>query len=152
MILDKLMLTKAGGECDFSALRRSMKKLEDGDYAVFICNKSKNKTMPQLKYLFGIVLKEISNNTGYEVNDLYRMFEKMFAPKKVLEFNNEEFITQDAKNLNAKDMGAFIEKIIHFASEELGIEIVSREDVKSPEAQGNYVDVENDYWTSVYKK
>ena len=34
--------------------------LKDGDYTILIMDDTKNKSLPQLKYLFGVVLKTIS--------------------------------------------------------------------------------------------
>ena len=35
-------------------------KFERGDYTILIMDDTKNKSLPQLKYLFGVVLKTIS--------------------------------------------------------------------------------------------
>lgn len=35
--------------------------LKDGDYTVLILDDAKNKSLPQLKYLFGVVLKSVSD-------------------------------------------------------------------------------------------
>lgn len=56
--------------------------LKDGDYTILIMDDTKNKSLPQLKYLFGVVLKTISEQlpTHPPVDALYRYFEEIYAP------------------------------------------------------------------------
>lgn len=42
-------------------LQLAIENLKDGDYTVLIMDDTKNKALPQLKYLFGVVLKTISD-------------------------------------------------------------------------------------------
>ena len=54
--------------------------LKDGDYTILIMDDTKNKSLPQLKYLFGVVLKTISEQlpTHPPVDALYRYFEEIY--------------------------------------------------------------------------
>lgn len=124
-------------------------KLEDlleGDYTVYICDAKKNRSLSQLKYLFGVVLKTISHDTGIEVNDLYRIFEHKFAPKKVITFDGKEQIIQDLKKVSSKEMGRIIEDIIMYADMELNIKIPTIDELKQPKAQDIYVNAYNNQW------
>lgn len=137
---------------DFSIVEKQIKQLLPGSYSIFICDAKKNRTLPQLKYLFGVVLKMISKESGIEANDLYRIFEKKYAPQKVVEFEGEEFIVQDLKKVTSKEMGLIIEQIIEFADVELGIRIPTQEELREPTAQEIYVDAYNDDWYAKMKK
>ncbi len=148
-ILIKDILQIQDGDVELRRFKRRLLELDDGEYAVFICNKAKNKSLSQLKYLFGVVLRTIANELEGDratVNDLYRFFERKYAPMKTVSLNGEDLVVQDLKNCSSKEMGGVIEQIIRFADSELGITIGSREQLKEPEAQEAYVDAYNNQW------
>ena len=66
--------------------------LKDGDYTILIMDDTKNKSLPQLKYLFGVVLKTISEQlpTHPPVDALYRYFEEIYAPIHVCDLPGGE--------------------------------------------------------------
>ena len=148
-ILIKDILQIQEGDVELRRFKRRLLELDDGEYSIFICNKSKNKSLSQLKYLFGVVLRTIANELEGDratVNDLYRFFERKYAPMKTVSLNGEDLVVQDLKNCSSKEMGDVIEQIIRFADSELGIAIGSREQLKDPEAQEAYVDAYNNQW------
>ena len=148
-ILIKDILQIQEGDVELRRFKRRLLELDDGEYFIFICNKSKNKSLSQLKYLFGVVLRTIANELEGDratVNDLYRFFERKYAPMKTVSLNGEDLVVQDLKNCSSKEMGDVIEQIIRFADSELGITIGSREQLKEPEAQEAYVDAYNNQW------
>lgn len=148
-ILIKDILQIQEGDVELRRFKRRLLELDDGKYSIFICNKSKNKSLSQLKYLFGVVLRTIANELEGDratVNDLYRFFERKYAPMKTVSLNGEDLVVQDLKNCSSKEMGDVIEQIIRFADSELGITIGSREQLKDPEAQEAYVDAYNNQW------
>lgn len=148
-ILIKDILQIQDGDVELRRFKRRLLELDDGEYSVFICNKAKNKSLSQLKYLFGVVLRTIANELEGDratVNDLYRFFERKYAPMKTVSLNGEDLVVQDLKNCSSKEMGDVIEQIIRFADSELGITIGSREQLKEPEAQEAYVDAYNNQW------
>ena len=148
-ILIKDILQIQEGDVELRRFKRRLLELDDGEYSIFICNKSKNKSLSQLKYLFGVVLRTIANELEGDratVNDLYRFFERKYAAMKTVCLNGEDLVVQDLKNCSSKEMGDVIEQIIRFADSELGITIGSREQLKDPEAQEAYVDAYNNQW------
>ena len=148
-ILIKDIIQVENGDVEVRRIKRRISDLEDGEYSIFICNKQKNKSLSKLKYLFGVVLRTIANELEGDratVNDLYRFFERKYAPMKTVSLNGEDLVVQDLKNCSSKEMGDVIEKIIQFADKELDITIGSREQLKDPEAQEAYVDAYNNQW------
>ena len=148
-ILIKDILQIQEGDVELRRFKRRLLELDDGEYSVFICNKAKNKSLSHLNYLFGVVLRTIANELEGDratVNDLYRFFERKYAPMKTVSLNGEDLVVQDLKNCSSKEMGDVIEQIIRFADSELGITIGSREQLKEPEAQEAYVDAYNNQW------
>lgn len=133
-------------EEDWKVIKDQVGQLLPGEYSNFICDSKKNATLPQLKYLFGVVLSMISKETGIETNELYRIFENKYAPKKIVHFEGEDHIVQDMKRCTSKEMGLIIEKIIRFADVELNIKIPTRDEVREPMAQEIYVDAYASQW------
>ena len=129
-------------------LNRELRKIPDGEYSFFICNKKKNKQLPRLKYLYSVILKQISLEYKEKIPTevLYRKFEKMFAPKRTTRVFGNEFVYQDLKNCNASEMDEVIKQIIKFASENLGIKTIERLSLQDTELTAPYVDAYNDQW------
>lgn len=138
--------SKAIPEEEWGEINQGIDSLLPGHYSMFLCDAKRNPTLPQLKYLFGVVLKIISKETGIEPTDLYKIFEKKYAPKRVVTLNGEEMIVQDLKSGSAKDMGLVIEQIIGFVDVELNITIPTRSETKEEIAQSFYVEAYNDDW------
>lgn len=145
-ILVKDVVYKCDGNSNLQHIKRRMEDLQDGEYAIYICDKSKSKTLPQLKYYFGVILRGISEVTGYTQNELYRFFEKEFCPMNTIEIQGKEVVIQDFKSLSSKAAGEVIERVIQWAGENLGLEFESREDLKDKDAEEAYVGAYNDQW------
>ena len=81
-IRSKGIVTVNNGDVDLNEFKESLYDLSDGEYGFLIFDKEKNKTLPQLKYLNGVVLKRISEELpGHpDVSALYRYFEELYAP------------------------------------------------------------------------
>ena len=147
-ILKKGLVHVRGKRPDLAELQRETRKLPDGEYAFYICDKKPNKTLPRLKYLYAVVLKTISeelpDHPSTEV--LYRKFEKMFAPARNTRVFRNEFSYQDLKNCTADELELVIQKIMWFASENLGIEFFQRMDLKDPALTEAYIEAYNNQW------
>ena len=87
MLHGQARLIVQDGKACTEAANLAFEKLSDGDYTVLIFDDAKNRSLPQLKYLFGVVLKEISEKlpTHPPVDALYRYFEvfKLLASWKI---------------------------------------------------------------------
>lgn len=76
-IRSKGIVTINDGDVDLNEFKESLYDLSDGEYGFLIFDKEKNKTLPQLKYLNGVVLKRISEELPEHpgISALYRYFE-----------------------------------------------------------------------------
>lgn len=101
-----------------------------------------------MKYLYAVVLKTISEELPEhpKVEVLYRKFEKMFAPTRTTKLFKNEFSYQDLKNCSSSELDEVIQKIIWFASENLGIEVMQRLDFRPSEVTEAYVGAYNEQW------
>lgn len=153
-IKEKIYIDSEGEvqESQFKPFLNQVSQLLAGEYAFYVCDSKRNRTPNQFNYLFGVVLKMISADSGMEPNDLYRIFEKKYAPIKTVHFDGEDHIVQDLKRCNSKEFGLVIEKIIRFADTELGIIIPTREQMREAVAQDQYIDMYNDVWAGFIKK
>lgn len=154
MIKEKGIVNVQDGEVEQSELQDSLFNLPDGEYGYLLFDKKKNKALPQLKYLFGVVLKEISDQLPDHppVEALYRYFEEIYAPIRSCTINGEKYEYFDIKNEKNIEMNGFIEKIIHHATTEWGIQVISRDDLKSGEASEAYAGAYAEMWENLSRK
>lgn len=128
--------------------------LPDGNYNYLIFDNKRNRPLPQLKYLFGVVLKSISDALpGHPpVDALYRYFEEAFAPIHSCIICGEKFEYFDLKSETSTEVDDVIQRIIHHAKTQLGIEIPDKESMKMPEAKELYTDAYAEIWKSAATK
>ena len=149
MLHGQARLIVQDGKACTEAANLAFEKLSDGDYTVLIFDDAKNRSLPQLKYLFGVVLKEISEKlpTHPPVDALYRYFEEIYAPIHTCNLpGGEKFEYFSLKNEKASEMNEVIESIVHHGSTEWGIKIESRHDVKLSEAKGVWAGAYTEQW------
>lgn len=124
-------------------------KLKDGDYTVLIMDDAKNRSLPQLKYLFGVVLKTISEQlpTHPPVDALYRYFEEIYAPIHTCDLpRGEKYEYFNLKNEKASEMNEVIERIIHHVNTEWKIDIMSKIQTTMPEAKELWAGAYTEQW------
>ena len=143
------------GNADTQELLASVESLKDGEYGYLIFDKERNKALPHLKYLFGIVLKNISEGLpGHPpVDALYRYFEEIYAPLRTCEICGKKYEYFDLKNEKANEVNDVIEMIIHHAETEWGIcGIPPRDELKAPEAKELYAETYASQWENYSRK
>lgn len=149
MLHSQTRLIVQDGKACTEATNLAIDKLSDGDYTVLILDDTKNKSLPQLKYLFGVVLKRISEElpTHPPVDALYRYFEEIYAPIHTCDLpEGEKYEYFSLKNEKASEMNKVIESIIHHANTEWGIEIEPRDAIKLPEAKELWAGAYTEQW------
>lgn len=112
-------------------LTEELNRLSKGKYRLTVEKYRKNKSNPQLGYLFAcvypIVLRGL-NDAGWEftsVNEVDEYCKSMFAEREVLNRNTGEIIKVPGlkRNFTTTDMMAYISAIQSWAAEFLNIEI-----------------------------
>lgn len=129
----------------------SADSLPEGNYKFLIFDEKKNQALPHLKYLFGVVLKTISDGLPNHppVEALYRYFEEVYAPIHTCEIRGEKFEYFDLKNEKANEVNDVIDSIIHHATSEWGIAIPDRDTVRQQPAQELYEDAYIEMWKNL---
>ena len=149
MLRGRAHLIVQDGRAANSETDLAIKDLKDGDYDVLIMDDAKNRSLPQLKYLFGVVLKTISDGlqTHPPVDALYRYFEEVYAPLHICHLpGGEDYEYFDLKNEKATEVSKFIESIVHHAAEEWGITIAPKDATKLPEAKELWAGAYAEQW------
>lgn len=152
MLHSKARLIVQDAEATQTDLQMAIRNLKDGDYTVLIMDDTKNRSLNNLKYLFGIVLKQISDELpGHpQVNALYRYFEEVYAPIHVCHLpNGEKFEYFDLKNEKASEVNKVIESIVHHAKTEWGIDIKPKSGINAPEAKELWAGAYTDQWNNL---
>lgn len=154
MIKAKGLIEVLNDNADTKELIDSVDNLPDGEYGFLIFDKQKNRSLPQLKYLFGVVLKTISDNLDDHppVDALYRYFEEIYAPINTCNIQGEKYDFFDLKNEKSIEMDDVIERIIHHATTTWGITIPSKDEIKAPEASEAYMGAYADMWKNLSRK
>lgn len=148
MIRKKGLIEVLCGEADTKELLDSLDNLQDGEYKFLIYDEAKNRSLPQLKYLFGIVLKTISDALpGHpKIDALYRYFEEVYAPIHVCEIDGEKFEYFDLKNEKPIELDNVIKKIVQHAAKQWNIKIEERDALRLPGAQEAYIGAYTEMW------
>lgn len=133
---------------EIKELLRFVDGLKPGEYDYLLLDSARNRSLPQLKYLFGIVLKTISREHPEHppVDALYRFFEEAYAPMRTCTIDGEEYEYFDLKNEKAVEVDNVVQCIVHHAQKEWGIKIPTKEEIKTAEARALYADAYMDSW------
>ena len=149
MLRSQARLIVQDGKAATQEIDRALEHLKDGDYTVLIMDDARNKSLPQLKYLFGIVLRTISDKLPSHppVDALYRYFEEVYAPIHICNLpNGEKYEYFNLKNEKAAEMSEVIERIIHHAAIAWNIEITSKDEINKPEAKELWAGAYTEQW------
>ena len=151
MIKKKGIFSVIDGYVETNEVLDMIDTLPDGQYNILIYDNKKNRTLPQLKYLCGVVLHAISEQhpDHPSINAMYRYYEEKFAPTHICNINGQRFSYQDLKNEKAIEVNEVIGKIIHHATTQLGVVIPSVEDVKTPGSKEAYIEAYVEMWKNV---
>lgn len=156
MIRAKGIVEVREGCADTDELLDSVDLLPSGEYGYLLFDKQKNRSLPQLKFLFGYLLKTLSEELEEHPKPeaLYRYFEELYAPIHVCNIPGEAkpYEYFDLKNEPATEMDFVIEKIIHHAKSEWNISLLSRGEIKASEAQEPYAGAYAETWKNLSRK
>lgn len=156
MIRSKGIIEVHEGYADDSELKESVDILPDGEYGYLIFDKKKNRSLPQLKFLFGYLLNTLSEEVegNPEPEALYSYFEELYAPIHRCKIPGETNVFEyfDLKNEPATEMDYVINCIIHHAKKEWGIDLLTRDRLKAAEAAELYAGAYADTWKNYQRK
>lgn len=103
---------------DLDAYKGHLLNME-GNIELVIRRPKKTKTNHQLRYLFGVVYKLISEHTGMEIEEIDIAMKMMFA----LNHDTPIPTVKLKRNMTTLELSNMTERIIRFAVEHLGLYI-----------------------------
>lgn len=148
MMIKRGVLEVHEGGVGLEEMMKFVDGLKEGEYDYILMNKAKNRSLPQLKYLFGTVLKTISREhpDNPPIAALYRFFEDEFAPLHTCTIDGQSYTYLDLKNEKSGVVDEVIDKVIAFAESEWGIKVPTREEMKAAEARQLYGEAYLETW------
>jgi len=110
---------------------RAMAQFPDCEVVVTIEKRHASRSLAQNRYYFGVVLHEMSKETGHTVEELHEWAKREFLPKTTVILTNQagEIVGEtvipetSTKRLNKIQFGELIEWVRLWAAEKLGIVI-----------------------------
>lgn len=139
------------GEIFEGIVNDTKKNLLPGDYAVYVCDRKKHRSISQRRYLMGVVYKMISKEIGHAINELHEYFKEKFLPIKIIEVLGDSVESISTNNVTSKEMGDYIEEIIDWADVKINVNIPTRDELAQPippksNIQDIIIDEYNDHW------
>ena len=102
-------------------LIQACKKYPEGAYLVVSKNKP-NRSNEQNRYYFGVVVKILSNETGYTVDEMHEILKYKFLGVKEISWGTDRIVTiKDSKSLKTDEFEDYLKRIREWASAELSI-------------------------------
>lgn len=98
--------------------------LPDGFYEMVIRKPRKDRSNPQNRYYFGVVLKMISEETGYTPEESHEAMKFLYLRKQYdLASGKKLYTSASTSKLSTVQMEEYLENIRRFAATELSINI-----------------------------
>lgn len=92
--------------------------------SVSVTNFKKSRSNPQNSYLWGVVYKTISDETGYTCEELHELFKDSFLPHKLVTIGNRSVrVTPSTTELSTVDFEEYINTICQYSAETIGVAI-----------------------------
>lgn len=107
----------------------ALKRMRDGAVSITVERLHATRSLPQLRYYWGVIVEAISDHTGYSPEEVHEILKAKFLPKKLAvangngEIKGEFVIGGTTTTLNKIEFGEFCESIRRWAAEDLGVVI-----------------------------
>ena len=90
---------------------------KDGVFFVDIRESRNSRSLQQNRYYWGVVLKALSDDTGYSAEEMHQLMAEKF-----LNYEKGEYVfVRSTTSLNTKEFEEYLSQIRLFANTELGI-------------------------------
>ncbi len=101
-----------------------LREMEEEQLLVVDIEKRKKfRSNSQNAMYWGYILPEIANETGHTAEELHFFFKRMFLPKKFIKVGKKRLMAEPSTTrLSTKEFSEYVEKIIVWSAQELGIE------------------------------
>jgi len=111
-------------------IRRAVQEnKENKPIRIYILRGEQKRTIPQLRYYWGVVVKAIVGETGYTKNEVHNYNKHKFGLRTTVTMGGEVIEQVHGLRVNRETTKKFIEDVIAFWQEATGIDIPSPEDL-----------------------
>lgn len=101
-------------------LYKVLQKLKPTRYQLELKKFRENRSMPQNKYYWGVVISELSKHTGFTSDEMHELLKFKFLPNhKILPNGEEVRLAGSTSKLTTDKMEEYLEQIRIFAISEL---------------------------------
>lgn len=94
-----------------------------GSHAVGIRKYRAQRSSPQNRYYWGVVLAYLAEETGYTKDEMHQLMQRRFLRYTKDVFDTSEEFVKSTTSLNTMEMQEYIDQICIFAISELGVYI-----------------------------
>lgn len=110
---------KKGGKIEVQ--RFYIKEFLEWEGEIELAKVESGKTLQQLRYLWGVVYKLVSEHTGFTPEEVSEVYKKRFLSYKKLYRGKWYPFTKGLSELKKTEMAEYVDKVIKHAQEELEI-------------------------------
>lgn len=96
---------------------RGYGEYDDCEVSILVERKRKSRSKDQLAYYWGVVLPEIANHTGHDVDDLHEIFKSKYLRKRRFWRDTTLTTISSTSALTLREMSNFIKLVIAEANE-----------------------------------
>jgi hypothetical protein len=95
------------------------------EYLVYFSDKKKTRSLPQNRYLWGVVYHKIAELTGYDAEDIHEMMKVKFGLRTQFNVFEGELIefARSTRFMDTRQFSEYIEKIRKWSLDALGVYI-----------------------------
>lgn len=104
-------------------LIQAFKKLSGKRAEITVRPETKSRTNEQNRYLWGVVYKYISEEIGYEPEQVHELMKFKFLKIEILVKGNPETVIRSTTELSTEEFNQYVERIVRWAAEFLGLVI-----------------------------
>lgn len=104
-------------------LIQAFKKLSGKRAEITVRPETKSRTNEQNRYLWGVVYKYISEEIGYEPEQVHELMKFKFLKIEILVKGNPETVIRSTTDLSTEEFNQYVERIVRWAAEFLGLVI-----------------------------
>ena len=106
------------------AINEEVKRLDGQDVRVWVTKDTRIRTPRQNRYYWGVVIKMISDQTGYTKEEMHEALKNDFLGRRFIEFGTKELeLSKSTKDIDTKEMSEYTERCRQFAAEFLQLNI-----------------------------
>lgn len=110
-------------------LKQLLANRQDCEIEILIERKHATRSVQANRYYWAVVVKAISEHTGYDANETHEAMKALFLPKELAfcdgngVIQGEIVIGGSTRKMNVNEFHEYVERVRRFAAEQLGLNV-----------------------------